>query len=436
MPSPVIPPALTSLAAAAPSTPLGPFVDSLVSWTTWVTLMGLVGLIALAVLSTGPAAARTAPAALPAVTTRIAWASVVAGVLAAPAVLTELAHSASKSHGYDWSAAWDSLYDGTNAGRLSGLEVTLVLVAAALVAPLTVRSVAAGRARTWLLGAGLAAASVALGATKFPTKVPADWGRGSFDTLVWMLHLLGGGVWFGGLAGLLLLAVPGAVPTAGRRAFWSTAVRRFSVAAMVCVAAITLSGLFLYWAHVDGLTQLVTTMYGRVLGVKILIFGGLLLLGTFNQFWLHPRLDALRDEGDQRALVTVLLRRFPLVVAVEVVLALALLLVAPFLHGSARNQAYQAQVSEQSATPIPAKKLPKLPAKQVSTSTWVWGTLETVAVIALMGGSYQLSGRLARRRSAAATATPDTTAPEAATPEAAAPEAPAPVATASASLPG
>ncbi|MFD7989659.1 DUF4149 domain-containing protein [Kitasatospora indigofera] len=424
MPSPVIPPALTSLAAAAPSTPLGPFVDSAVAWSTWVTLMGLVGLIALAVLSTGPAAARTAPAALPAVTARIAWGAVVAGVLAAPAVLTELAHKASKSGGYDWSAAWNSLYDGTNAGRLAGLEVTFALVAAALAVPLTVRTVAAGRARGPLLGAGLAAASVALGATKFPTKAPADWGRGSFDTLIWMLHLLGGGVWFGGLAGLLLLAAPGAVPTAERRAFWSLAVRRFSVAAMACVAAITLSGLFLYWAHVDGLTQLVTTMYGRVLGVKILIFGGLLLLGTFNQFWLHPRLDALRDEGDERPLVTVLLRKFPLVVAVEVLLALALLLVAPFLHGSARNQAYQAQVSEQSATPIPAKKLPKLPAKQVSTSTWVWGTLETVAVIALMGGAYQLSGRLARRRSAAAgtpdgtadTTTTDTTVPESTTP--------------------
>jgi len=32
-----------------------------------------------------------------------------------------------------------------------------------------------------------------------------------------------------------------------------------------------------------------TTMYGRVLGVKILIFGTLLLLGAANQFWLHPR---------------------------------------------------------------------------------------------------------------------------------------------------
>ncbi|WP_371493891.1 CopD family protein [Kitasatospora sp. NBC_00374] len=372
------------------------------TWTTWVTLMGLVGLTALALLSAGPAAARTAPSALPVVTARLARAAVVLGVLAVPAVLTDLAHGASKSGGYDYSAAWDSLYDGSNAGRLSGLEVTLALAAAVLVAPLAARPLAAGRSRKWLLGAGLAAGAVALGTTKFPTKAPQDWGRTSFDTLMWMLHLQGGGVWFGGLAGLLLLAAPGAIPPAERRAFWSMAVRRFSVTAMACVAAITLSGLFLYWEHVDGPTQLVTTMYGRVLGVKILIFGGLLLLGMFNQFWLHPRIDALRDDGDQRPLVTVLLRRFPLVVAVEVVLGLALLFVAPFLHGSARNQAYQAKVAEQSAAPIPAKKLPKLAAKEVDASTWVWGTAETVAVVALMGGAYRFSGRLARSRAAAA----------------------------------
>ncbi len=409
MPSPLVPPALTSLAAAAPSTPLGPFIDSAVAWTTWVTLMGAVGLTTLALLSAGPAAARTAPAALPAVTARLSLAAAVLAVLAVPAVLTDLAHGASKTHGYDYAAAWDTLFDGSNAGRLSGLEVTLSLAGAALVAPLVVRSIAAGPARRWLLSAGLAASSVALGTTKFPTRTPADWGRTSFDTLVWMLHLLGGGVWLGGLAGLLLLAFPGAVPAAGRRPFWSAAIRRFSVTAMASVAGITLSGLFLYWAHVDGPTQLVTTMYGRVLGVKILIFGGLLLLGMVNQFWLHPKIDALREEGDERPPATLLLRRFPLVVAVEVLLGMTLLFVAPFLHGSARNQAFQARAAEQSATPIPAKKLPKLPAKEVSASTWVYGTAETAAVVVLMVGAYRVSGRLARRRTDG-TATPATAA--------------------------
>lgn len=170
---------------------------------------------------------------------------------------------------------------------------------------------------------------------------------------------------------------------------------------MACVAAITLSGLFLYWEHVDGPSQLFTTMYGRVLGVKILIFGALLVLGVVNQFWLHPRIEALRAAGEERPLPVVLLRRFPAVVAAEVLLGMALLFVAPFLHGSARNQAYQAHVAERTAGPVDAKQLPKLPQKQADATTWWLGTAETVAVVGLMVGGYRASGRLAAKRTAA-----------------------------------
>jgi putative copper export protein len=75
---------------------------------------------------------------------------------------------------------------------------------------------------------------------------------------------------------------------------------------MTCVEAIALSGPFLYWEHVDGPSQLFTTMYGRTLGVKIIIFGSLLVLGGFNQFWLHPRIEAMRAAGDDRPLRTLL----------------------------------------------------------------------------------------------------------------------------------
>jgi putative copper export protein len=388
--------------SAAPSTPLGPFEDSAVAWTTWVTLMGFVGLTALALASVGPVARRIGPDTLAAVTARLCRVAVVLGVLAVPAVLTDLAHAGSEDGGYDYGAAWNSLYDGSNAGRLSGLEVTLVLLGAALVAPLAVRRVAASPARSWLLAAGLGAGAVALGTTKFPAAVPDDWGRTSFETVIWMLHLLGGSVWLGGLAGLALLAFPGAVTAADRGAFWSPVIRRFSVAAMSCVTAIALSGLFLYWEHVDGPSQLFTTMYGRVLGVKILIFGALLLLGGFNQFWLHPRIDALRAAGDERPLRTVLVREFPAAVAIEALLGMTVVFVAPFLHGSARNQAFQDGVAKHSTVAV--DDLPKIPNKEVSASTWIWGSTETVAVVAVMIAGYWLSGVLARRRIAAATA--------------------------------
>jgi copper transport protein len=281
------------------------------------------------------------------------------GILAVPAVLSDLAHGLSPAGGYDYAAARDSLYDGSVAGLFSGLEVTLSLTGAGLLAVLAFRRAAAGRARPWLLGAGLAAGAVALGTAKFPTDSGDDWGRTLFETGVWMLHLLGGAIWIGGLAGLLLLALPGTVAEAKRGAFWAVAIRRFSAVAMSSVAAIALSGLFLYWEHVDGPGQLFTTMYGRTLGVKVLIFGTLLLLG-----------------------VTVLF-------------------VAPFLHGSARNQAFQANAAAQ-ATSATAK-LPKIPAKQVTASTWAWGTPETVVVVAVMLAGYRVTGRLARSRTSAVT---------------------------------
>jgi putative copper export protein/methionine-rich copper-binding protein CopC len=482
--------AVTPVGNPAPPTPLGPFEDGAVAWTTWVTLMGLVGLVVLA-LVLGRPARRGGAELLARTTTRLTRAAAVAAVLAVPAVLTDVAHGAAgDSGGYDYGAAWSTVFDGTDDGRLIGIELVGVVVALALLLPLTVRRGTTGRARTGLLGGALAAGAVALGTTKFPDEMPEQWGRTIFETLMWMLHLLGGATWIGGLLGLALLALPGGVPAEARGAFWSPAIRRFSVAAMACVGAIALSGLWLYWEHVDGPTQLLTTMYGRVLGVKILIFGALLLLGAVNQFWLHPKIEALRAAGDERPLRAILTRDFRITVAVEVLLGAAVLMVAPFLHGSARNQAFQAhgarltttapsgvsftpsglqpgltaytvrvpdgrthavtvaftssalgvptrtatarptgdgsyrvtglytpQVGDWSAAvsvdaaaaatfdvPITAEQeLAKLPAKTVSASTWAYGTLETLAVIAVMIGGFVASGRLAQRRRTAVT---------------------------------
>jgi copper transport protein len=345
------------------------------------------------------------PGTLTHVTARLVRVAAVLGVLAVPAALTDLAQGAAQTGGYDYAAAWNSLYDGSVAGLYSGLEITFSLVGAALVAPLAIGAAVGGRLRNWLLGVGLAAGAVPLAVTKFPDDSGGDWGRTILETVIWMMHLFGGAIWIGGLAGLLLLTLPGAVAPSDRGSFWAAVLRRFSVLAMSCVAAITLSGLFLYWEHVDGPEQLLTTMYGRTLGVKILIFGVLLLLGMANQFFLHPRIEALRSAGDQRGLQTILVRRFPAVIAAELLLGMTVLFVAPFLHGSARNEAYQAQLSVYRKGPADA--LPKLPAKQSSASTWIEGTAETIGVAAVMIVGYCVSGHLARRRVLASSAPAD-----------------------------
>jgi putative copper export protein len=397
------------LAAAPPSTPLGPFEDSALAWASWTTVMSFVGLVALALLVAAPA--RTAGARTRVrVRARLAAASVACGLLAGPAAWTALAHDAAggPGAGFDYAAAWGGLFDDTAAGLLSGLQVALPVLGALLLAPVALRPSLGPRAGTALLLAGLTAGLVALGSARFPTRVRGGLGRTVMETAVWMLHLFGGAVWLGGLVGLLLLALPGAVDSTARAAFWGPAVRRFSVAAMGCVAAITLSGLFLYWEHVDGLGQLVSTMYGRVLGVKILVFGSVLALGAFNQFWLHPRIETLRAQGEPGRRAGVALRRFPVVVAAEVVLVLLVLFIAPFLHGSARNQAFQAEAARHTVSAT--APLPKLPPKQASASTWVWGISETVAVAGVMVACYGWSGRIARRRAEAAAPAPVATA--------------------------
>lgn len=390
-------PFATVAAAPVPSTPLGPFADSAVAWTTWITLMGSVGISILALTVAGPAARRTAPEAFGPVTTRLALSAAALSALAVPAVLTQLAHGLSQSGGYDYAAAWDSLFGGGGVGLLSGCRLTFSLAAAVLLAPLACRPVAAGRARAWLLIGGLATGAAALLTTALPKHPSGDWGRTAFETVAWILHLFGGAIWIGGLAGMLLLA-----GSSGCGAFWSAVIRRYSAVAMGSVAAIVLSGLFLYWEHVDGPGELLTTMYGRVLGVKILIFGTLLLLGMANQFWLHPRIEALRAAGDQRPLRTILVRRFPALITVELLLGLTVLFVAPFLHGSARDEAFQANAARHATSA--GAPLPKIPAKHASASTWGWGGAETIAIIVVMVAGYRVSGRIARTRAATATA--------------------------------
>ncbi|MEY9871984.1 putative copper export protein [Streptacidiphilus sp. MAP12-33] len=391
------PPLSLPTAAAPPSTPLGPFLDSALAWASWSTVMAFVGLLVLALVVDAPAR-RAGATTGRRVRGRLAAAGVVAGVLAGPAATTGLAHDAAggRGAGYDYTAAWGGLFDGSGQGLLAGLQVALPVLGALLLAPAALRRTRAGRAQGALLWTGLTAGLVALGAARFPTQIRNGLGRTVFETVVWMLHLFGAAVWLGGLVGLVLLALPGAVTPAERGAFWPTAVRRFSLAAMACVAAITLSGLFLAWEHVDGPGQLVSTMYGRVLGVKILLFGSVLVLGAFNQFWLHPRIETLRDAGETGRSGAIALRRFPAVVAVEVALVLLVLFVAPFLHGSARNQAFQAEAARH-ATSATAP-LPKLPPKQTTASTWAWGSVETAAVVGVMAAGYRCSGRLARRR--------------------------------------
>ncbi|MFB8172569.1 CopD family protein [Kitasatospora purpeofusca] len=187
----------------------------------------------------------------------------------------------------------------------------------------------------------LAALPAALAVTlvaAVPPVAPTTFDRW-LDLVLDQVHIVSGTVWLGGLA--LLVALAGTRRSLGDGAglLWAQLWQRFGLVAMVCVGAITVSGLWLSWKHVGSVPQLWTTGYGIALLVKVLLVAGLVAAGAFNQFWLMPRITRARLADDTATLRELTLGHFPKVVWGEVALGLAVLLVLPFIAGSARTEA-------------------------------------------------------------------------------------------------
>ena len=198
--------------------------------------------------------------------------------------------------------------------------------------------------KTWVVRAllALALAAVAFAASRRPSErwivpsvllasciavTPALSGHarveGGLAIFSDAVHVAAAGVWVGGLAFLSLLLVE----AGGRR--WplaSQVVPRFSLLALVAVAAVLVSGTVSGILEVGSFGGLVDTTYGRVLLAKVALVVPLLGLGAYNRLVAVPALRAERD-------VPVLRRRFANVVGAElalmvVVVALTAVLVA------------------------------------------------------------------------------------------------------------
>src|SRR5262249_13507359 len=91
------------------------------------------------------------------------------------------------------------------------------------------------------------------------------------------LHQLAAAAWIGGLVHLVVAAMP-------QRAERSLAglLRRFSSLALAAVAGLFVAGVGLTLAYVDGISAAIGTAYGIMVLTKVLMFGGLLVLGFAN----------------------------------------------------------------------------------------------------------------------------------------------------------
>jgi hypothetical protein len=107
-----------------------------------------------------------------------------------------------------------------------------------------------------------------------------------------------------------------------------------------------LTGLWTAWIHVGPPRLLFHTLYGETLLVKLILVLILVGLGAINQLWLLPRVNAMRAAGEEGSGLAVTLRHFRAVVAAEAVVGLLVILVVPFLSGSARKQEFERQAAD------------------------------------------------------------------------------------------
>jgi putative copper resistance protein D len=140
-----------------------------------------------------------------------------------------------------------------------------------------------------------------------------------------MVHLLAAGLWLGGLLPLAwLLGRAWSPPGTEWIAIAREVVPRFSQMGYVAVTLLAATGAMNTLLLVESTQVLVTTPYGRLLGLKILLFMAMVFVALFNRFRLLPH---LRRAPQPSATIAALTRS----VLCEQMLGLAILAVVSVL---------------------------------------------------------------------------------------------------------
>lgn len=194
------------------------------------------------------------------------------------------------------SAVWSVITD-THFGQVGAYRSVLLALIVLALATLKFH-----RHSTWVVNSLLAAVVAA----------SLAWtGHGTFDSGIpgWvhlggdLLHLLSAGLWVGALVVLCLLCLSalrrGAVTSDPEFAY---GIARFSSVGVAVVAVLLLSGAVNSWFLIGPVAwrAAFTTLYGRLLLIKIALFALMLTLAAINRLRLVPKLQraALATDGN------------------------------------------------------------------------------------------------------------------------------------------
>jgi putative copper export protein len=235
-----------------------------------------------------------------------------AALALAACVLRVWTHTVS-AFGFDDARSWDTIKLialRSRWGQSWKLQTAAALILAAACA------ITARRRAAWPLAT--------LAVLIFTSTIPllGHAAGDAFRVVLHTVHILAGGFWLGTLAVVLLMRIPAASldsvePRLTGRLVRLIILRRFPALALPSAAAAVAAGGVAAYLYVGAFSNLWTTVYGRVLLMKVAVVGGISIAGYFN--W--QRLRRLHESGEASAAIIVL----------EAALAAVVVLVTGFL---------------------------------------------------------------------------------------------------------
>lgn len=148
-------------------------------------------------------------------------------------------------------------------------------------------------------------------------------GHGAMDN-AWhllsdILHLLAAGTWLGAMLALILMSRLDALCSEARIRSLADSVKRFEGVGVAIVLILSITGVANYLFIVGPtLGEVLLGSYGILLAIKVVLFGGMLVLAALNRFHLGPLLEQSLRAGQHQVAANALRRS----VASELVIAL------------------------------------------------------------------------------------------------------------------
>ncbi|WP_085686734.1 MULTISPECIES: copper homeostasis membrane protein CopD [unclassified Pseudomonas] len=148
-------------------------------------------------------------------------------------------------------------------------------------------------------------------------------GHGAMDN-AWhllsdILHLLAAGAWLGAMLALILMARLDALCSEARIRSLADSVKRFEGVGAAIVLILSVTGVANYLFIVGpSLGEVLLGTYGILLAIKVVLFGGMLVLAALNRFHLGPLLEQSLRAGQHQVAANALRRS----VALELMIAL------------------------------------------------------------------------------------------------------------------